>query len=130
MSNPNPFHEGTLRFLFFGVQRPWKAVNGHPQPPQDMWELRSLPTGLTAWGPSFEEATERLQRTIDAAAAHAEEAGTSDVDWYVSEFKSMSEADMRSFADGWSRLAAEAQSTTKIERPKASKREYGALVCA
>lgn len=126
--SPHQPHEAsTLRFLVLGVQRHWKALNGHPTPPQGTWEVRSLPSGLTAWGSSFEEAVERVQRTIDAAVAHAEEQGTSDVEWYLSEFGSMKEDDARRFAQGWNRIASKALPTHEHKRLNSSKREYGVL---
>lgn len=127
MSTQIPDHH--LRFLFLGVKRPWRApdIEGLIEPPPEgVWEVRSLPCGLTAWGETFDLAVQRLQRTIDAAFAHAAEQGMSSLDWYCKSLEAMDSDDSAEFRTGWSRIAAEARETFKSERPS-FRYEYGML---
>ena len=94
-----------LRFLFTGIKSSWQALNGHQAPDGDLWEIRSLPGGHTAWGASLDEATKRLQRTIDAALDHANHNGKSMADWWCEAVADLDAEDNQIFVEGWADVA-------------------------
>ena len=106
-----------LRFVFVGLSRPWTTLVGSTTPGGSVVELRSLPGDLSAWGDTLDEAMKRLQLTVDAAIAHANAAGQTDLEWYQSAFKRMcsSAADAKEFQDGLTAAAEQAQPPYRIE---------------
>lgn len=106
-----------LRFLFLGVHRPWKVMEGCTNTPHgSVWEVRGLPSGLTAWGPTFDEACRRLQITIEAAFDHVSEKGGDIGDWYAKANDKMDERDEADFARGWAIIAKKGLPSERLKR--------------